>query len=273
MSTLPVPTERPSRPPSGDYSMLCVTSAVGLAAALIFSAFPSIDLWVSHLFYLGDGKFLFSAPSAAAVVRTLLRMIFAFACVAAILGFLFMAFLNRRLMGLGLAAWAYIGLCAAIGPGLVANLGFKDHWGRARPVHVTEFGGTKAFTPPLLRTDQCARNCSFVSGEASNIFTLGFAAALLTGAAWRRRMFIAAIAAGSFAGFIRIGGGGHFLSDVIFAGIFMAFVTRWLAWLILERYGPHLAENGPVHQRMIGISNRMQHKSAEENGESRLDER
>ena len=84
MSTLPIPTERPPVPPSGADSMICAACAVGLAAAMIFSAFPGIDLWVSHLFYQGDGKFLFAKPGVGEVVRTLLRIIFAFACIAAV---------------------------------------------------------------------------------------------------------------------------------------------------------------------------------------------
>jgi lipid A 4'-phosphatase len=237
-------------------SVLCIACAAGLFAALLFSAFPGIDLAVSSWFYLGDGQFLFGWPSLGAVIRTLLRIIFALVCVAAVVGFIALAFMNRRLMPLGLAALAYIALCAAIGPGIVANLGFKDHWGRARPVQVTEFGGTKQFTPPLLRTDQCDRNCAFISGEASNFYALGFAFAFLY-RQWRRKLFLAAIAAGSFAGLIRIGGGGHFLSDVVFAGIFMALVAQGLAWLILQRWAPHLVEGGPLHQRMQRLGDRI----------------
>jgi membrane-associated phospholipid phosphatase len=62
---------------------------------------------------------------------------------------------------------------------------------------------------------------------------------------------MAAIAAGSFAGLIRIGAGGHFLSDVIFAGLFMALVARGLAWLVLERWGPHLDDGGRFHQATL----------------------
>lgn len=233
---------------SRSFSFTCMACAAGLIAALIFSAFPDIDLGVSRLFYLGDGHFLFSRPSIGAALRDLLRTLFALVCVAAVLGFVMIAFFNRRLLIFGLAAWAYIALCAAVGPGIVVNLGFKDHWGRARPVQIVEFGGEKRFTPPMLRTDQCERNCSFISGEASNLFALGFAFAFLSGVARRRTYFLAAVAAGSFAGLIRIGGGGHFLSDVVFAGVFMAFVARGLAWLMLERWGSHLADGGPFHK-------------------------
>jgi lipid A 4'-phosphatase len=235
----------------GAYSMLCVAGSAGLLAALVFSAFPGIDLAVSGLFHLDGNKFLFARSGTGDAVRNLLRLIFGLACVAAVVGFVMIAFFSRRLMGLGLAAWAFVALCALVGPGLVANLGFKDHWGRARPVHVIQFGGTKQFTPPLLRTDQCDRNCSFVSGEASNFFILGFAVALLAEPARRRKLFIAAIAAGTFAGLIRIGAGAHFLSDVVFAGIFMAFVARGLAWLMFERFAAHLADDGPFHQRSL----------------------
>lgn len=290
MSIVPVPNPEKPQSRSGVYSFVCITCAVGLIAALVFSAFPDIDLAVSRLFYLGDGHFLFAKPGIGATLRDLLRLAFVLVCIAAVLGFCMMAFFNWRFFGLDLAAWIYIALCAGIGPGLVANLGFKDHWGRARPVHISEFGGAKRFTPPLLRTDQCERNCSFIAGEASNIFVLGFAFAFLARAGRRRtpaqdvseptrskianatnfirkkaeaiggkalldlprpNLYIAAILAGSFAGLIRIGGGGHFLSDVVFAGVFMAFVARGLAWLIFERGTAYLAEGGPFHQHMI----------------------
>ncbi|WP_088344012.1 MULTISPECIES: phosphatase PAP2 family protein [Rhodomicrobium] len=234
------------------YSMLCIAASVGLAAAIIFSAFPGIDLAVSKIFYLGDNKFWFSRPSAGEVVRNLVRGLFFLACAGAIAGFIAMAFFSRKLMGLGLAAWAYVALCILVGPGLTTNL-FKDHWDRARPVQIVEFGGQKKFTPPLLRTDQCERNCSFFSGEASNIFMLGFAIALLAEAGRRRRLFLAAIAAGSFAGLLRIGAGGHFLSDIVFAGVFMAIVARGMAWLVFEHFNEHLADEGPFHQRTVTL--------------------
>lgn len=249
MSIVPVEPRQPLVPAAAN-SMLCVAATAGLIAALIFSAFPGIDLAVSKLFYLGGGKFMFSRPSAGDTLRELIRALFATACVAAVIGFIAIAFFSRKLAGLGLAAWTYIAVCVLVGPGLVAN-GFKDHWGRARPVQVTEFEGQKTFTPPFLRTDQCERNCSFISGEASNIFVLGFAIALLAEAGRRRKLFLAAIAAGGFAGLLRIGAGGHFLSDVVFAGVFMALVARGLAWLLFERFGPQLADEGPFHQRTL----------------------
>ena len=248
-----VPVEQRASATSGAWSFLCVTFAVGFAAAFLFAAFPQIDLVVSSWFHSEESGFLFRQAGIGSAIRDLLRLLFALVCIGAVAAFVALAFFNRKFGRFGLAASAYIALCAAVGPGLVTNVGFKDHWGRARPVHVTEFGGAKQFTPPMLRTDQCERNCAFVSGEAANYYMLGFAFAFLLGTdpIRRRRLFLAAIAAGSFAGFIRIGAGGHFLSDVIFAGLFMALVARGLAWLVLERWGPHLEDSGRFHQATL----------------------
>lgn len=249
MNIVPLEPQRPVIVIADANTMICIAGCVGLFAALLFAAFPGIDLAVSRAFYLDSKTFLFAKGTTGDFVRNLLQFIFFLACIAAIAGFAMIAFFSRRLLGLGFAAWAYLAICVAIGPGVVANLVFKEHWGRARPVHTMQFGGTKQFTPAFTRSNQCDRNCSFVSGEASNLFIIGFALALVAEPSRRRRMFQAAIAAGAFAGLIRIGAGAHFLSDVVFAGVFMAFVARGLAWLMFERLGGHLADGGPLHRR------------------------
>jgi lipid A 4'-phosphatase len=124
-------------------------------------------------------------------------------------------------------------LCFAIGPGLVANTIFKDHWGRARPVQIVEFGGDKSYTPPLMPSDQCAHNCSFFSGEASAIFALFFAAALVV-PQWSTGLIFAGILAGLADGLVRISQGAHFMSDVLFAGIFMALSVAALFTLLFR---------------------------------------
>ena len=58
-----------------------------------------------------------------------------------------------------------------LGSGIIANWYFKDQWGRARPVHITEFGGDKIFTQAFVKSDQCERNCSWISGESSAAFS------------------------------------------------------------------------------------------------------
>jgi lipid A 4'-phosphatase len=248
--------EVPARTQAPSWSLFCIAACLGLFGGLLFAAFPQIDLFVSGLFYGGDNRFLFAKPSAGNAVRELIKMAFILLTIGAVVGFALVAFASRRLFGLGFTAWIYVVLCIAVGAGLVANTIFKDQWGRARPNQVVEFGGTKKFTPPLTRSDQCERNCSFVSGEASSIFAIGFAIALLAEASRRRRLFLAAVAAGAFTGLLRIGGGGHFFSDVFFAGVFMAFVARGLYWLLFERFESIFADEGPVHRRTLHAGRR-----------------
>jgi lipid A 4'-phosphatase len=57
-----------------------------------------------------------------------------------------------------------------IGPGLISNLLLKDDWGRPRPNSIAQFSGTAPFEPWWRPSEACKRNCSFVSGEASDAF-------------------------------------------------------------------------------------------------------
>jgi len=113
------------------------------------------------------------------------------------------------------------------GPVLLVNGILKDHWDRARPAHTEQFGGPKHYTPPLVIADQCERNCSFVSGEAALGFTF-MAFGFVARTPKRRRLGIAiGVTIGALFGLQRIIEGGHFLSDVYFAGLFIA-LTVWL---------------------------------------------
>ena len=138
-------------------------------------------------------------------------------------------------LSLGKTHWLFLAACLAAGPGLVANLILKDQWGRARPRHVVELGGTKAFTPPLVISNQCPRNCSFVSGEASSTYVTFYAAAALF-PQWSVTLVVAGTVGGLATGLVRMSQGGHFLSNVVFAGVFMALTVLLLRRLILGRW-------------------------------------
>ena len=60
-----------------------------------------------------------------------------------------------------------LGIVLGIFVSLLVNALLKDHWGRARPNETTLFGGDGAFSGPFVIAGQCARNCSFVSGEGA----------------------------------------------------------------------------------------------------------
>jgi lipid A 4'-phosphatase len=166
--------------------------------------------------------------------------------IAAVLGIVLALARGKRLFGVSLKEWVFLALVLIVGPGLIANTLLKDNWARPRPMHVVEFGGPDQFTPVLARHGTCERNCSFISGEASSIFAIGFALALLM----RRRRtawIVGGAAAGAAIGLIRIGEGGHFLSDVVFAGVIMALVVALLHWLVFDVAAPRMASEAAWH--------------------------
>lgn len=219
--------------PSAAFGIV-VAIALGLAAAILFIIYPEIDLAFSALFTDAAGKFHHGETPTVRFARETFNFLFAAYCVTAVAGLAGALFLSRRLFGQGRREWLYLVLCAITGPGVVTNLLFKDHWGRARPVQIEEFGGDLSFSPALFFSEQCERNCSFVSGEASSIYLMFFALAMLLPPS-RTRLMLSGIFLGSVAGLIRIAAGGHFLSDVIFAGIFMALTAQILYVLMLSR--------------------------------------
>jgi lipid A 4'-phosphatase len=207
---------------------------VAVLAAIVFTAFPGIDLWMSGLFYDADGGFYLKDSWWAVAVYDSIPIIAITVGVGSLLLLLHGVVRKRQVGALSSRFLLFMLVTLAVGPGLVVNAGFKDNWGRARPRDVVEFAGEKSFTPALQPTNQCDRNCSFVAGHPSVMFwlaALGFAAA-----ARRRRTLIfgAAALAGLVAGFGRIVQGGHFLSDVIFSGLAVFAVVWFLATYVFK---------------------------------------
>jgi lipid A 4'-phosphatase len=206
---------------------------LGLLAATLVFVFPSLDRDVSRAFYLHGSGFVGHHSPAIQFVRASFTWLFSASCGLVVVGLLVTLIRGGTCLHLRFAQWMFLGLCFAVGPGLLANAILKGHWGRARPVEIVEFGGTKAYTPALTPSDQCARNCSFVSGEASSTFTLFFATALVV-PQWSAGLALVGILAGLADGLVRISQGAHFMSDVLFAGIFMALSVAALFTLLFR---------------------------------------
>ena len=229
--------------------LLTIAVAAALVAAIVFVAVPEIDLFVSGLFYRGSHDFAFGEQGLPEAIRLLLDLMFWTVCAAAIAGVLRFAIWRRPLFGQSIAIWAFLVLLLAVGPGLVANSLLKENWGRARPDEIVQFGGQKTFSLPLIPSGQCTRNCSFVAGEVSSVFAAVLGLAMLAQRR-RRMMFASALGIGAVAAVIRIGQGGHFLSDTLFAMIFMAFVAVASHWLVFgpasEGVRTRLRRNAPL---------------------------
>jgi membrane-associated PAP2 superfamily phosphatase len=124
-------------------------------------------------------------------------------------------------------------LAVVLGPGLLVNLVFKDHWHRPRPRDVAQFGGQLHYTPPPLRGEG---GKSFPCGHCSVGFLYGVGWWL-----WRRRSpYLAAaslaigLLAGTALGVGRMAAGGHFLSDIVWSALLAFGVTHALYHYVLR---------------------------------------
>lgn len=227
--------------------IILVTSLVlAVAGAIIFLFMPEIDLVLGGLFYNSDTGFLLNQYQSAEIIRKAIIYAYAF-WYGAIVFLMVLAFHDLRktpsikkqygLLKLDLKQLIYLFITSLAGPLLVANVILKNNWGRARPRHIAEFNGSQDFTPPLLITDQCQTNCSFVSGEPSSMFMIFFALSFIM-PRHRKLLLTLAVTLGFLSGLMRMGQGGHFFSDVVFAGLFMAItaaVTYWVMFVFRKR--------------------------------------
>ncbi len=133
-------------------------------------------------------------------------------------------------------AGLFLVLVMAIGPGLIVNLGFKGNWGRARPHQVREFGGKYDFSPVGSPGPLQHGNSSFPSGHAAIAFYLMTPGFLVS----RRRpkltqcLFLIGVVYGLCMASTRVIQGGHFTSDVLWAGGIVYLVGAALARLLLH---------------------------------------
>lgn len=208
---------------------------VFLLTAIVFSVWPQLDLAISALFYDPNEGFWLDrllavkaiywgvwGGSRLAVATVLILWLASFAIRGGWLAS------RRRWFG-------FLALAFALGPGLITDAGLKNNWGRARPHQVEAFGGARHFTPALQPANECARNCSFVSGHATGAFAL-MAFGWLGSARKRRLWMLGAAGAGAVVGFVRVIQGGHFTSDVIFA-FYAVWLGCWLAAAVMSRFG------------------------------------
>jgi lipid A 4'-phosphatase len=244
------------------FKLAGIAALIGIAAAIVFVGWPGIDLAAARIFYVEPRHFLFNHSALATALRWGFRALTWGTAIAAVTGIILALARRRHLFGLGLPEWIFLALVLITGPGLIANTLLKDNWARPRPIHVVEFGGPDRFTPVLERSGACVRNCSFISGEASATFALGFAIAML---ARRRRaeLMAAAVALGGVAGLIRMGEGGHFLSDVVFAGVFMALDVALMYWLVFSVLARRTRDEAWWHEKTLAVTGQLRRKSAE----------
>jgi lipid A 4'-phosphatase len=227
---------------------LAITLVVAVIVGLLFAVYPRLDIAIAALFFKAEPpRFDINAQAWVQIcrdaARVLVGLLVAPAAVA-LLGKLVMP--GRRMLIPGRAAM-FLALTLVLGPGLIANGLLKDHWGRTRPIDLTEFGGTGRFTPWWDPRGDCPDNCSFIAGEPSGAFWT-LAPAALAPPQWRVLTYGGALAFGAAIGALRVAAGGHFFTDVVFAFVIM-FLVVWTVHGLLYRWGAadriKIADEGP----------------------------
>lgn len=218
---------------TGLYIALALAGFFGL----LFAIFPQLDLILARMFFdAPSGKFPMSSLAWAEFLRRAAMWIawgFTLPAFAALI--LKLIFPDRPLLISG-RAMVFIILTMVMSAGVFSNFLFKSHWSRPRPVATAELGGTLPFKAWWDPTGACPRNCSFYSGEASTAFWT-YAPAALAPAALRPIAYAGATVFGLATGFWRMTFGGHYATDVIFAGI-ATFLIVWLCYAAFYRWWP-----------------------------------
>ncbi len=201
---------------------LTIAFAACLCCVVVFLIYPELDRWVSDRFYnqgffLADNTFVRGMYLLFAKIHALYLLVF--------IGLI--TYFWRTKQHLKRRASVFL-LCALLlGPGIMVNLVLKDNSvGRPRPVHSEPYGGKETFTPVFHYSGACEKNCSFVSGHAA----IGFFTMALFWVTLRRRWLLAGLAMGALVGGGRILQGGHYFSDVIFAGWVVYFTCEGLSY-------------------------------------------
>ena len=213
---------------------LLIVLAVGIVTGLLSALFPELDIAVARLFYRADAGFALNAHGFLNVVRDGAMVIIA-VIVGVPVGAL-VAKLVRPRVPLAVPGRAVVFLLSTIvlAPLLTANVLLKDNWARPRPRDIAAFGGSQQFVPWWDPRGTCKENCSFIAGEAAGAFWT-LAPASLAPPQWRPLAYAAAVAFGAAIGTLRMAFGGHFFSDVVFAGVF-TFLIIWMVHGALYRW-------------------------------------
>jgi lipid A 4'-phosphatase len=234
---------------------LVIALVIATVVGTLFSVYPRLDIYISALFYSRQADlFVVNAQPWVRDSRSAAQWLVMLIAAPAFLAIIGKLVMPKRPMLIGGRAALLLTLTLTLGPGVLTNVILKDHWGRQRPIDITAFGGDYRFTAWWDPGD-CPTNCSFVAGEPSAAFWT-IAPAALAPPQWRLLAYGGALAFGAAIGLLRIAGGGHFFSDVIFAGVF-TFLLIWMIHGILYRWPATRMADETVEQFLARVGEAM----------------
>ena len=230
------------------YSIL----AVAVIAGGVFAVAPQLDVEIAGYFFRPEVRATISAIyPVLEMIRTSNNVLTVSTALLALVALVFKFIWPRGPALMPARASLLIIGTFALGPILLANGVFKSHWSRPRPGEVIQLGGTSPYMRWWDPRGACRGNCSFVSGEASSAFAM-LAPAVALPPPWRTPAVGAALLYGTTIGLIRMALGGHFLTDVIFAGVLIAFIV-WLLHGLLYRWRRTRLSDQTVEKVVLAI--------------------
>jgi lipid A 4'-phosphatase len=134
----------------------------------------------------------------------------------------------------------FLVLVMMVGPGLIVNNVFKQHWGRPRPRDLVVFGGDRDYVKPWVKSPRENGN-AFASGHAATGFYLMVPYFLLRrrSKAWALFFVALGLGYGAAIGVARMAQGAHFPSDILWAFGFVYLSALALFYALrLDRPGP-----------------------------------
>jgi len=217
--------------------LICALT-IAVVAGLIFGLYPELDLRIAGRFYAVEdanhNAFVFRLYPPLMFARNVGLWIATVLVATSVGALVIKLILPRRKLLMPGRAVVFLIATMILAPGLMANLILKEHWGRPRPIDVTQFGGNEHFVAWWDPRGDCPANCAFVSGDVAGAFWT-IAPAALAPPQWRALAYGAALALGTGMAAIRMMAGGHFPSDVIFAGVF-TFLIIWIVYALIYRW-------------------------------------
>jgi membrane-associated PAP2 superfamily phosphatase len=150
---------------------LLVALVIAAAVGFVFAIRPDLDLKLAGLFFDPErGGFWRDTDPPYMYARDAARWLIALIALPAVVALVLRLVRPRWSFPVSIRGAALMLITLALVPWLMANVVFKDHWGRPRPFYVTEFGGSEHFRPWWDPRGNCPKNCSFVAGEPSGAF-------------------------------------------------------------------------------------------------------
>jgi lipid A 4'-phosphatase len=228
---------------------LMIALGIAAVAGVVFALYPELDLAIARPFYdAAKQDFPLRFDPMLAWLRNASMWVVTVLIAPAVVALALKLLLPFTRMLMSGRAVVFLIATLILGPGLFVNVVMKDHWPRSRPIDVPEFNGSERFVPWWDPRGVCPKNCSFVAGESAGAFWT-LAPAALTPPPWRPLAYAAAVAFGASVGALRIVFGGHFFTDVVFAGVSL-FIIVWLVHGVIYRWRRTRLSDAAVEQAL-----------------------